>query len=557
MAAAAVVLAGVVAALAVAAYRREPPAELRVALPGVAAPFALSPDGNRVAYSAQGRLWLRSLDAEDATPLAGTEGVRGGTAFPFWSPDGASIGFFADNQLKRVDLDTGLVQSLANAPNPIGGTWGEGVMVFAPTASSPLMRVGEAGGDPAPVTSLERAGHKGHRFPSFLSDGRRFVFFALGPRDRRGVYLGSLQSGDTYRLMEGDSAAVSLSPDILMFSRAGALFAQRFDADRHVMVGETVPVASRVLLNPGVFNAVAMSASTSGVLAYMSVGAERQLMWVDRAGRVLEVVGTPDARPMVAGALSPDSRTLAVRSVVDGNTDIWLIDLSRGIHRRLTSDPYRDSEPVWSPDGSQMLFVSERSGVYDMYVTNTDGTGGQKLVLASEHAKTSLDWSADGRFLLYAVQNALAERDLWALPVTGDQMPIAVAATPFEEGEGRFSPDGKWVAYTADDTGRREVYVQRFPTGARVQVSTDGGQAPQWRGDSGEIFYVDAMGRAVAVRVDVGGPQVRSETPEPLFKLTNIAVFAAAPDGQRFLVTRDTRFAPPVTLLLNWRGLRR
>ena len=533
------------------------PGEMRVAIPGVERVFALSPDGRRIVYAAEGQLWLRPLDSEEARALSGTGGLRG-TAFPFWSPDGESLGFFADNQLKRVDLSTGLVHGLAPAPNPIGGSWNaEDVILFAPSASSPIMRIGLSGGVPAPATSLVGAAHLGHRFPSFVDD-RHFVFVAAGPADRRGLYLGSLDSQDIHRLLETDSGAAVLPGDVLVFVRNGALVSQRLDVGRHAMTGDPAPMSSSVLLDPGAFNSVAMSTSASGVLAYSPTANERQLTWVNRKGRTLDDVGSPDyTQPFSRAGLSPDGRTLAVRRVVNGNTDIWLVDLARGLPRRLTSDPSRDDDGMWSPDGQRLIFASERSGIYDIYERRADGAGEEQLVLASERAKRVMDWSRDGRFVLYTVQNAAAERDLWAIDVDGNRTPIPVATTAFEEDRGKFSPDGQWVAYTADDTGRREVYVQRFPSGGRIQVSTDGGQTLQWRDDGRELFYLDAMRRAVAVRIDIGGDVVHVETPEVLFPLPPGGLFAAAPDGQRFLIAREMRAAPPVTLVLNWKGLSR
>ena len=268
-----------------------------------------------------------------AQPLAGTE--RPGVSL-FWSPDSRSIGFYATNQLKRIDLDTGLVRVLAGAPNYVGGTWNnEGTILFAPSPSTPLMRIGAGGRGLAEATHLDPPRQVSHRFPYFLPDGRHFIFLALGGLENRGVYIGSLDSRDTHRLFEADAPAKFLPPDLVLFVRDGALLAQRLNLDTLQMEGDPVPVATHVTLTPGNFNAIAASPSRSGLLAYRANDGARQSFWVDRVGRQIGMLGGPDAaQPSSDEGLSPDGRTVVRQRTVNGNTDIWLIDVERGMPRR-------------------------------------------------------------------------------------------------------------------------------------------------------------------------------------------------------------------------------
>lgn len=521
------------------------------------AAFALSPDGTKLVFMAGGRLWLRALQSETPQPLAGTEAVGAPNGGPFWSPDGSAIGFFASNQLKRLDLESGLVQVLASAANPIGGTWSpDGTILFAPSPASPLVRVSAAGRATADATTLS-AGHVGHRFPQFLPDGRRFLFQVLGNAEQRGVYLGSLDSADTRKLMTTETPVVFGSPDRLFLVDQGALLAQRLNLDTLDLVGEPQQVAGSVVVVSGSFNAVAMTVSASGPIAYRLNGQTRQLTWVDRAGRHIGTVAEPDAATPAFGRLSPDNRTLAVSRRTGGNQDVWLVDLMRGAFRRLTFDAVRDTGPVWSPDGTRIVFGSERSGVYDLFEGAVDGTGAEQPVLSSLQPKLASDWSLDGRFLAYDLQGAGVERDVWAMPLEGDRKPFAVAQTQSEERGARFSPDTRWVAYQSNETGRSEVYVQPFPgPGGKVQVSTDGGSLPYFRRDGRELFFIGPSNRVMAVPITLGDARATIGTPASLFISPGSGIFDPASDGERFLVDALVEESAPITILLNWAGFR-
>ena len=560
---------GLVAALAIAvAYvtraagpTAAPEMRLQIVTPPNASPisFALSPDGATLAFLAGGQLWLRPLASETARAIPGTEGAAsGGSQTPFWSPDSRSLGFFTTNQLKRIDIDTGLVQALADTSIAIGGTWGsEGIILFAPSPSSPIMRIGAGGRELAEATHLDAPRQVGHRFPQFLPDGRRFLFLVQGTSESRGVYVGSLDSAETRRLLDGDTPAVFAPPSSLLFMRQEALLAQPLNLETGDLAGDPVPLAARVTIAPGGFNALAASASMAGPIAYRAHTGAVQLFWADRAGRQIGLVGQPDAGQPGQSSLSPDGRTLALTRTVNGNTDVWLMDLERNVVRPFTFETTRDVNATWSPDGRRIVFQSERAGVYDIYEKPADGTGTETLLLASPQAKIINDWSPDGRFILYQVQDPTTQNDVWVLPLTGDRKPFVVAQTQFAETGARFSPDGHWIAYVSNETGRSEVFVQPFPgPGGKIQISAGGGTVPQWRRDGREIYYLGPNNRVMAVPIAVTGTTLQAATPVPLFTAPTAAMVASL-DGQRFLVSTVTEEDAPITLLLNWAGLRR
>lgn len=528
--------------------------------------FAISPDRRALVYLAttdgHSQLWIRALDSETARPLEGTVGASPWA--PFWAPDGRSIGFFAANQLKRIDLDGGLVRTLASAPSARGGTWGTtGTIVFAAGSAGSLNAVPAGGGDAVVVTRVERPRQTGHRFPHFLPGGRHYLFYSLGAPGGRGVYVGTLGSTDAQRLFDADSAAVFAAPDRVLFAREGALWAQRLDLTVLRPIGEPVPVSTQVALNAELFGDVALSETAPGLIAYRAAAGTRQFKWFDRTGRQVGVIGDPDEGQPNALQLSPDGRTVLFRRTLGGNTDVWSIEASRNVLRRLTLDPARDVEPVWSPDGDRFVFNSDRRGVLDLYETSLSGgsASAATLLLETSEHKTTLDWSADGRFILYTVQSPTTGGDIWVLPLFGDRRPRPLAHTAAVEGWGRFSPDGRWVAYESTESGRSEIYVQSFPDPARKrQISTAGGTAPVWRGDGRELYFRSPEDQLMSARIASSGTQIDTDTPSVLFALpagprggTSSTWYAASRDGQRFLVNTFVEGASPITILLNWK----
>ena len=532
--------------------------------------FALSPDGRQLAFVANGengsQLWVRALDQARAQPLARTEGAGA----PFWAPDGRAVGFFADGKLKRTDLTGGAVQVLGDAPVPRGGTWSpDGVIVFAPTGAEPLMRVAATGGAVAPVTRLA-AGQGSHRWPQFLPDGRRFLFLmATGQPQTHGIYVGSLDGGEPTRVMPAETAAAYAAPGYLLLVSQGVLTAYPFDAARATAAGQPMTVAQTVGTDDGAFHS-AFSVSALGALAHRAGGgSRRQLVWVDRTGKMLGAIGQPDENAPANPALAPDGQRVAINRTSQGNIDVWSIEVSRGLASRFTFDAAIDSAPLWSPDGSRVVFRSSRKGVFDVFEKPASGTADEQPLLVTSQGKTPLDWSRDGRFLLYSTQDPQTASDLWVFPVVGERKPFAVLQSSFDETEGQFSPDGRWLAYASNESGRYEIYIRTFPEAAgKWQVSVAGGAQPRWQRDGHELFYVapDMRLMAVPIRLVPDTHTLEAGAPAALFPTRiarggNIATagfqaqaqYTVAPDG-RFLmdIAADDAVTSPITVVLNW-----
>jgi Tol biopolymer transport system component len=531
----------------------QPAAEMRVQVMAPAGPvtsFALSPDGQKLVFAADGQLWLRALDSEAARPLAGTDnGLR-----PFWSPDGRSFAFIADDALKRFDIGSGAVQALAAMPLMGSGTWGtDGTILFEAGYTIHRLRGIEK---PADATRRDAPAQTGHVFPRFLPDGRHFLFYAIGTPERRGVFVGTLDSFETHRLFDADSTAIFVPPDYLLFSRQGMLMAQRFDVTRVETLGMPFLVADQVGTDNLAPGDIALSVAGNGTIAYRPIGlsSKWQLAFVDRTGKQLGVVGQPEEGEAVQERLSPDGRTVAVSRTIAANRDIWLMDLSRGVLSRATSDPAREGQPVWSPDGKRLVFFSDRLGKYDLYQQEVGGV--ERPLLEAEYGDNPYDWSPDGRFVLYAVQNPNTRRDLWVLPLDGDRKPIAVAQTAFEELEGRFSPDDRWIAFESNDTGRSEIYVQPFPfvAGGKVRLSTGGGTQPRWRADGRELFYRSGPELMAVPVAPSPGSSFQTGAPSRLFSLPQASEYIPV-GSDRFLINAPTDVpVAPITLIVNWKG---
>jgi serine/threonine protein kinase len=536
-------------------------------------PLAVSPDGRRIAFTAESadgtrRLWVRSFDAASAQPLPGTEGAMR----PFWSPDSRSVGFFADGKLKRIEASGGSPQTLCDAPSGRGGTWNrDGVILFCPATQAPIYRVSSSGGAAVPITSVNRSkGEFGHSWPVFLPDGRRFLYIAgLGraarQQDRDGIYVGSLDSREV-RLLQPARGNVAYAPSSnpsrghLLFMRGATLLARPLDAGRLKLTGEATPVAENVEFF-GAQSSGTFSVSDNGILVYgTGLGDPSQLLWFDRAGRQIESIGAiaSYAHPR----LSRDGqRIVFARS--DSQThflDLWLHDLPRRISTRFTFEPAVNVFPVWSPDGNRIAFASNRTGVHEIYQRAASGSGEDELLLSSVGASSfPMDWSPDGDLLAFQAWDVEGKTglDLWIFSLK-ERKARPVLATPFREWSPQFSPDARWIAYTSDESGKPEVYVRALQgSSGKWQISSGGGSYPRWRRDGKEIFYIAADKTLVAVEVRAGSDIVTGMA-TPLFhtqiQSTDIGFqYDVSADGQRFLInTIAPEENSAITVVQNW-----
>ena len=537
-----------------------------------AAGLALSPDGSKLAFIAtatggQPMIWVRSLDSLPARALPTTEGA---IYLPFWSPDGRYIGFGVPGKLKKVEASGGPAVTLCDVNGlPLGGTWNrDGVILFS-TNSTPVLRVSQAGGTPTDVTKLD-AGELAHMRPWFLPDGRHFLYISRGGT-QSAIYAGSLDGKKAKRLVVSRQAAAYAPPNPgsehghLLFLRENTLMAQPLDTERLELLGEPVPISDQVgsVLAMGYF-----AVSANGLLAYRS-GTNSNFSHVVRFDREGKVTGTfgPSAEYLNV-SISPDGRRLALdERDQHGTRDVWLLDLSRDAPTRFTFSGMHTT-PIWSPDGSRLVFGSDpsRANNYDIYEKNAGGAGEEHLLLKSGVPQS---WSPDGKYLLYAVNDPSTRQDLWILPMAagepGGNQPKPFLNSRAYERSGQFSPDGRWVAYASDESGQYQIYVQSFPAGAgKFQISATDGFQPRWRPDGKEIFYVTGEGKLMAVSVNTA-PQFEVSPPQMLFDpqigpgasaVSNFR-YAVTPDGRQFLAAssianpRGTTDAP-ITILLNW-----
>ena len=537
--------------------------------------FALSPDGRRLALvgsDADGKtlLWMRPMETDVAQPLAGTEGA----AFPFWSPDSRFIAFLAGGKLKKIPAAGGTVVTLCDGALPASGTWStDDVILFTPAGSSPLYRVPAAGGTPEPATTLDAAaGDVQHWFPYFLPDGRHFLYFVVGSKargvaDPRAVYLGSLNAGEPARLLIEGGSNAKYANGHLIYIRDSKLMAQRFDPDRLELEGDAAPLVEQLqiagLITTGV--AGAFTVSDTGLLAYQTGSTVlSRLAWMDREGRETGTVG--EAADYADLALSPDGTRAAV-SVLDpgvGTRDIWLFDLARGLRQRVTFDPGDDIAPAWSTvEAGRLLFSSRRQGSTHLYETRLNGTAGDALLFEDHLGKFASSVSPDGGFLVYVGGGGIIRRsDVWVLPLAGGRRAEPLMESPFVESQPQFSPDGRWLAYMTNESGRPEVYVRPFAgDGGALQVSTAGGGWPRWRRDGKEMFYLALDRTLVAVPVAVQGSRLEIGAGRPLFKMRTRPQarldsynYDVSADGRRFLVNSylEQSTSAAINIVINW-----
>ena len=519
--------------------------------------IVLSPDGTELAFigeasDGQRQLWVRPLDAFNAEPLAGTELVTAA----FWSPDSKSIAFFAGGKLKRVDPHGGAPQTICDTAAG-RGAWGQNDVILIDGASAEIDQVPAGGGTLKPATTLDKTNQEAyHASPQFLPDGQHFIYLVQSIRpENTGIYVSSLDSKETKRLVSSNTNAAYASltpggPGYLLYTAGTDLVQQAFDLKKLVLTGEPAVVAHRVVigLTRGVARA-AFSASQNGVLAYRTrtETGRSELVWFDRQGKRIGEVGEPGDYSNIA--LSPDEKKLAL-SRTDAQSrarDVWLFDVSNGASTRFTFNPADETNPVWSPDSNEIAFNGVHDGAVDIYLKPVTGAVEPKELLGGPGDKQIECWSADGRTLLYRIDNKS-----WALPVSGGK-----AAGPFPMEYPRLSPDGQWVAYVSNESGRAEVYVQEFPpTEGKWQISTAGGTEPQWRKDGKELFYLSGD-RLMAVDVKASPRGFEPGVSKTLFPIRlestrRRARYQVADNGRRFLINVPIESSSPVAVSINW-----
>jgi Tol biopolymer transport system component len=551
-----------------------PEMRLEIVTPPTADPvsLAISPDGQNVAFVAtaegQSRLWLRSLDSVSASarPLMGTDRAES----PFWKPDSRSIGFFADGKLKRIDIDGGTIQTLANSAAARGGTWNrDGVILFSPSSVGPIFRISETDGDPVPVTRLEPH-QQAHHFPLFLPDGQHFIYGAGGSPEANGVYVARLDGKETRRLLDADSRTEYAAFGQLLFVKQGTLFAQDFDPVHLKLSGNRFSVAEHVASS---FSS-AFSASAAGPIAYRtgSAAPSRQFVRFDRSGNEIEKIGKPDSGRPVNPAISPKGHYVALNRIEDNNNDIYLLETKRGVLQQFTINPAIESNPIWSPDGNRILFNSSRNGpgALDLYEQSANSApGNEQLILRTSQAKLATDWSRDGRFVLYQSVDPRSRNDIWVLPMDGNGKPGTqrpVIHGDADERDGQFSPNGEWIAYESDESGQFQIYVKPFSDLAAKPelISTTGGAQPRWSSDGKELFYIALDGQLMAVKIGLapGTQTLKVEPPMALFPAHVDRVLPTAGTRQQYVVYPDRNFlmntvaeeaTSPITVIINWK----
>jgi Tol biopolymer transport system component len=553
--------------------------------------LALSPDGSKLAFMGRGvdgqtRVWVRSLKTLEAQPLDGTEGAMG---LPFWSPDSRFIAFPTPGKLKKIESAGGLPLTLCDTPLVFGGAWSGDKIVFGTVDG--LLQVSASGGSPIPLTAGGLDG-----VPFFLPDGRHFVYLYASDQvgSGTGIFLGSVdtkpQDQPSKKLLGDYSAPVYMpSSDpafgYLLFVRGamapgayGSLMAQQFDTRRMELTGDAVSISEKV---PN----MTFSASATDVLVYLTgpqpvaaggvggiIWRPGQLTWLDRQGKVLGTIG--DVGLYGNLALSLDEKRVAFERSDpqnSGNRNIWLYEFARGVATRFTFDSSWDSNPVWSPDSSRVAFGSSRAGVLDLYQKTSNLGSEEEVLFKSGESKLPSSWSPDGRSLLYF--SAWPPNHLWLLPLGGagaDRKPVRVERSEFNQAMGRFSPDGRWIAYSSDESGRNEIYVRPFdasfaagsssaggtPITGKWMVSKDGGYNPLWRRDGKELFYLSLVGTAMAVDVNTSGV-FQAGVPKVLFKLPpGVPSWDVSADGRRFLTVVPTASGAQskFTVVLNWQA---
>ncbi len=522
--------------------------------------LSISPDGRLLAMAADRRLWIRVIETGALTLIQHSEGA----GHPFWSPDSKSVAFFTSGRLKRVSASGGEPVDLASSFDPGRGAWwqnqNDGLIVYSPGTGVPLLQVAQGGGSARPLTALG-VGETGHMNPAFLPDGR-LLFSATGPGG--GVRLAVLKPGglaDSRLLIPavGLQGYANWGRTGMIAYTADQLMVRQFNPGSGQLVGEAFPVATKDTVFRTAPRTISIAETGTAVMHVQRNWVPKEIHWVTGAGKD-PVIAVPRGYHNNL-RISPDGSRVAFAAAPHsaGQLDVHVYDLNRRTSTRLSSTPEADGVPVWSPDGREVAFASWRDGVSNLYIAPADASTPDRPLLRSNEAKYPDDWSPDGRTLLMDVADAQTGWDLWLLPLPGkDAKPVPFLKTPFNERDARFSADGQWVAYTSDETGRPEVYIQSFPLGkGKWQISTNGGAKPAWDGRDQQVFYLDAEGSLQSVKISVTAGRLAPGQPAFLFRTDALPEgfgpqFDYDPKTHRFLiVTRAERPAP--VLVLNWR----
>jgi Tol biopolymer transport system component len=539
-----------------------PPEGSAFATGDFAVPFAVSPDGRQIAFVAkspagQRQLWIRRLDSQTAQPLAGTEGA----GKPFWSADSRRVAFLANSRLKTLLVADGTIQTVTTEPMTpgMGAAWSSnGVIVLSPTAASGLSRVPDGGGSLAPLSTLDSTrAEVWHHSPQFLPDGRHVLFSAIGTPS--GIYVISIDGGPARLLAELADGASTLAyaPGYVLFVQNESLFARPFDEGGLEFTGAAVRLVDGIPFSgPGY---APFSLSSNGVLAYSQLPAfdASVLKWFDRDGAQTDAVPTP--AQYAGAAVAPRGDRLAFsRFDANGARDLWIRDL-RGGESKMTFDG-DTMVPVWAPDGRTIAFASARDGNPPNLFTKPVAGGSEIRRSKARLENYPTSWSADGSSIVYEVADPRTNRDLWIVRLDGDvHQPLSIN-TRFNETAGALSYDGRWLAYTTDESGRNEVWVSGMtPGGTKHQVSVDGGSAPRWRADGKELFFVSDRGDLMAVPVDTTR-SVFDDVPARLFSMgttpfQEAGSYTSTADGRRFLASIRVVESVPVHVVLNWTSL--